>query len=207
MNVTPREALAMVERVVRADTGVEEGMRRLAAYCQVKHPSPVWGEILALDIRSDIRALRSWLEEVMVEEPPDPRIEALWFGLYDAILRNGREYCAMYVSGATRFDPADRTAEWAEWAPDAYMPASRYAKSEVLQEISNLAHGAGLEARELAAQVLCLGYACLAIREVCASMNRSIFLGGRPSRAVAVGFDGGGHVVVRTLDSPPPEDA
>lgn len=173
-----------VSKVIASATNVREGLSRLLDYCQTRWPHDVWQRIKELEIRDDIEKLDTWLNQVLTEEPPQSEIKAFWFGLYNPVLENGQATCRLYISGSTRFDANDTNVDWACWREDSYIPQGRYAPSRVLTQIYAL-----LTDTELVAAgeyVLCLGYACLAVKHIFSHAPKS----------VAVGFDMGDFIMM-----------
>ncbi len=184
------KAYEFVERTVESGSGVVDGMADLIGYCEKKKRNAVWKEIRQLNFNDDVGRLREWLVKVLSAEPPANEIKAFWFGLFNPVLDDGRVSCCLYVSGSTRFDELD----WACWADDSYVPDGRYADSKVLDEIYSLTNEKGV--RDIAEYVLCLGYACLAVKYLCETVPLNLLLGSKDRRAVAVGFDSGDEILI-----------
>jgi len=183
-------AYEFVKRTVESGSGVVDGMSDLIGYCEKKKRNVVWKEIRQLNFNEDVERLREWLVEVLYAEPPANEIKAFWFGLYNPVFDDGRVSCCLYVSGSTRFDEAD----WACWADDSYAPDGRYADSKVLDEIYSLTNEKGVG--DIGEYVLCLGYACLAVKHLCETIPSELLFGSRGTRAVAVGFDSGDEILI-----------
>src|SRR5262245_35287050 len=184
------KAYDFVKRTVESGNGMSDGMTELIGYCEKKKPNDVWGKIRKLNFKDDRDRLREWLVEVLSKEPPANEITAFWFGLFNPALDDGRVSCCLYVSGSTRFDEVD----WACWGDDSYVPDKRYADSKVLDEIYSLTNKQGLG--DIGEYVLCLGYACLAVKDLCETVPPELLLGSRDKRAVAVGFDSGDEILI-----------
>ena len=182
-------AYEFVKRTIESGSGVADGMMGLIGYCEKKKPNVVWKKIRRLNFR-DAEGLREWLVELLSAEPPANEIKAFWFGLFNPALDDGRVSCCLYVSGSTRFDEAD----WACWADDSYAPDGRYADSKVLDEIYSLTNEKGVG--DIGEYVLCLGYACLAVKHLCETIPSELLFGSRGTRAVAVGFDSGDEILI-----------
>src|SRR5215216_5601249 len=113
-------------------------MSQLVNYCDVNFPNSLWVKIRNLDFESDITKLKSWLENVLSNEPPSQEINGFWFGLYNPVLDNGEVSCRLYISGSTKFSREDETGDWAAWDESSYIPEGRYADSNVLHQIFRL---------------------------------------------------------------------
>jgi hypothetical protein len=183
-------AYEFVKRTVESGSGVVDGMMDLIGYCEKKKRNFVWKEIRQLNFNKDVERLREWLVEVLSTEPPANEIKAFWFGLFNPMHDDGRASCCLYVSGSTRFDEAD----WACWADDSYVPVGRYADSKILDEVYSLTNEKGVG--DIGEYVLCLGYACLAVKNLCETVPLELLLGSRDTRAVAVGFDSGDEILI-----------
>jgi hypothetical protein len=182
------------ERVVKSASSISNGMTQLLDYCEAASPSPAWSSIRRLDFEDDSANLRLWLEKVLSTEPPSQDVNAFWFGLFNPVMEHGETSCGMYVSGSTTFDPEDETGEWAVPSDDSYLPEGRYAPSSVLREVYRLVTKNSVA--DIGEYVLCLGYACLAVRTIIRSVSPKLLLGERESRAIAVGFDSGDFIIL-----------
>lgn len=189
------EAHEHVKAVVDRAANVRAGMEQLLSYCARLQPFEGLAAMAALDFEDDQKLLRKWLVEVLTDEPPPEWIKAFWFGLADRAIDNGGTTCCLYVSGSTEYDPQDQAFDWA--SDPEYFPDRRYAPSRVLDAICQRLSSANPEARQLARYVLCLGYAALAVREVCNSIEAGLLVGEAGPRAVAVGFDAGDGLGIR----------
>lgn len=185
------------EQIVKSATTLRSGMTQLLDYCAANSPAPVWSSIPRLNFERDSAQLLRWLENVLSTEPPSEEINAFWFGLFNPILDNNEASCGLYVSGSTQFDPEDETGDWAVVSDDSYLPEGRYAASSVLQRIHRLVTED--DDGQIGEYVLCLGYASLAVREICRSLNPKLLLGQRQSRAIAVGFDSGDFIILDSV--------
>jgi hypothetical protein len=183
-------AYEFVKRTVESGSGVADGMMDLIEYCAKKKRNVVWKEIRQLNFDEDVEKLREWLVDALSAEPPANEIKAFWFGLFNPVLDDGRVSCCLYVSGSTRFDESD----WACWADDSYVPDGRYADSKVLDEIYSLTNEKGVG--DIGEYVLCLGYACLAVKHLCETVPTELLLGSRDTRGVTVGFDSGDEILI-----------
>jgi len=200
MDLDLATAFDFISRVALSEKKVKDGIVDLVDYCESQLPSNVWEQIRGLDFEGDVTRLAQWLEAVLTNEPPAENIQAFWFGLYNPITDDQDTSCDLYLSGSVDFDPEDETGDWTCWEQDSYLPDQKYAHSQVLDSIYKLV--AGKDEAEIGEYVLCLGYACLAIREVCDKIESRLLLGTRKWRGVAAGFDSGDFIVLgRIRDS------
>jgi hypothetical protein len=185
--------------VIQVSTlSVVEGMTLLLDFCQAALPLHDYETLRALPYDADSLSLRAWLTDVLTTEPPASEIRAFFFGLYEPYLEDGAPACQMYVSGSTRYDPQDRSGEWATWNADTYNPEKRYADSPVLTQLYRLVQprdeiqdiGFHDESHD-AEFLLNLGYAMLIVKNLCCSLPPALFLGQATERAVAMGYDSG----------------
>jgi hypothetical protein len=49
--------------------------------------------------------------------------------------------------------------------------------------------------------VLCLGYACLAVKHLCEVVPPDLWLGSKDKRAIAVGFDSGDDILIGEISA------
>jgi hypothetical protein len=197
VDFTVAETYGAVADLMRDETDVSSGMKRLLAHCNSLHHSAVWSEIAKLDFAADSAHLRRWLSDVLGTEPPGESVAAFWFGLFDGTTPDGGVVPQLYVSGSESYDPDDTSSGWA--CSPAYFPNGRYADSAVLRAISRMLVGAGEEISWLGSYVPPLGYATIAIADACRRLPPDALLGGRASRAVAVGFDSGDFITLPVI--------
>ena len=94
------ETYQFVRHVILSADGVEAGMLDLADYCEARQPGDLWQAVRRLDFAGDVARLCNWFEAVLSEEPPQERVEAFWFGLFNPVDANDDTSCGLYVSGA-----------------------------------------------------------------------------------------------------------
>jgi hypothetical protein len=179
-----------LRKVVKSGVDIKGGLLALVEYCARSCPSDEWSSVLELDFEQGVVTLRQWLEGVLTAEPPGEEIVALWFGLFNPVL-DGEDSCSLYISGSTWFDPEDQ--DWPCWRDDSYIPQGRYAHSLLLHHIYRIVQQDEGDVPWIGECILCLGYAWLAIIELCKTIPPSLWLGSRDGRVIAVGFDSG-HV-------------
>lgn len=172
--------LEQVERIVQSEINVQTGFSQLLEYSQAKWQHDIWRQVAELNVEEDVEQLNIWLQQVLAKEPPPDNIKAYWFGLFNPVLENGEVTCGLYVSGSTQFDSS--TSDWACRDEDSYLPEGRYANSQILRQIYSLV--ADTKVALAGEYVLCLGYACLAVKHI---FNNSL-------KPVVVGFDAGDFI-------------
>jgi hypothetical protein len=183
-----------VNQTVKSGVNIKLGMQELIDYCQKSCPDEEWNILKELDFTDDLSYLQNWLKEVLLTEPPPRDIQAFWFGLFNPILEDGQPTCDLYISGSVDFDPEDETGDWACWTETSYIPEQKYAKSKVLTQIYRTV--SQIKHKSMGEYVLCLGYASLAIVEICRRIDNHLLLGDSSARALAVGFDSGDFVLL-----------
>jgi hypothetical protein len=82
-----------IERVVKSDVPVTEGLLRVIQFCETARPHPDWSALRSLDIGGDLQQLQGWLETVMRPMPPPALVTGLWFGLFNPGHRAFRHPC------------------------------------------------------------------------------------------------------------------
>jgi hypothetical protein len=176
-------------KTLREEDSTSDGMDRLVDYCASQCPDPVWQRLRQLDTRRDVDGIVSWMEAVLLAEPPPHSINAFDLGLFDRSKDGVGFRCTLYVVGSERFSPSDPSGDWAV-AP-AYFPETRYAPSPVLASLSEEASRCRGEAQGLVSYLLCLGYAALAVKESSRALRANPKLVDTLSKPIAVGFDEG----------------
>ena len=194
MDFTVADTYGAVADLMRCDTDVVSGVKRLVEHCNGLCPSPVWNEIAALDFSGDSAYLKRWLHNLLETETPESSIVAFWFGIFDETGPDGRAFTRLYLAGSKSYESAEESSEWA--CSPAYFPQGRYADSKVLRSMSAILSAASEDTAWLGSYVLALGYASLAVAEACRQLPQDLLLGTRTSRAVAVGFDSGDFITL-----------
>ncbi len=166
-----RLGLRRLSRVSHFETLV----KRLVEHCAHLSPDPAWPEIGKLDLEGDAENLKTWIEKILITEPPSANIAASWFGIFDLLGPDGRASSSLYMAGAETYDPGD-DGSWA--CSPVYFPEHRYAESAVLRSISGLLAGRDNGVSWLGSYMLLLAYAALAVKKAERSSGR--YLASRP---------------------------
>lgn len=178
-----------IERVVKSDLPVAEGLLRIIHFCEGARPHPDWFALRALDVEGDLRLLQRWLETVMQTMPPPAPITGLWFGLFNPVAQ-GRVTADVHLIGAT-YDATDPDwlfrQRWGEDTPDS--------GSAVLDAIYQIAYGCEGGLGNDAEYPLCLAYAALVVRHLARIMG-PMLLGDAAQRVLNVGFDSGDFLCI-----------
>ncbi|MEM6676044.1 MAG: hypothetical protein AAF726_24555 [Planctomycetota bacterium] len=144
--------------------------------------------IREVDLLSDVLSVRDQLSVLLESEPPPSAIEALYFGLFDAVSENDVEEIGYYVAGIERFDPADGES----LCDPAWWPDGRYLVSSALQAVKsaelNAAAADQLSESEFLAYAGQLGAGLI--------VTRFSIRGLDDGRAVVVGFDSGDFATI-----------
>ena len=178
-----------IERVVKSDVPVTEGLLRVIQFCETARPHPDWSALRSLDIAGDLQHLQRWLESAMRSMPPPARVTGLWFGLFNPVVQ-GRVTADLHLIGApySADDPDWLFGQrWGEDTPEA--------GSAVLNAIYRVAYerenGLGNDAE----YPLCLAYAALVVRHLARLMGPTL-LGDAVHRVLNVGFDSGDFLCI-----------
>jgi len=83
MDFTVADTYGAVSDLMRFETDVVSGVKRLVEHCKSLCPDPVWDEIAALDCRGDSASLKRWLHDLLEAEIPESNIVAFFFGIFD----------------------------------------------------------------------------------------------------------------------------
>lgn len=178
-----------IERVVKSDVPVTEGLLRVIQFCETARPHPDWSALRSLDIGGDLQQLQRWLETVMRQMPPPAPVTGLWFGLFNPVVQ-GRVTADLHLIGApySANDPDWIFRQrWGEDTPDAI--------SAVLDAIYRVAYGRENGLGNDAEYPLCLAYAALVVRHLAKLMGPTL-LGDAAQRVLHVGFDSGDFLCI-----------
>jgi hypothetical protein len=182
-----------IKQSLAQSTTPTKGMELLLAYCEEVAPWSGWRHLYKLNYQEDLLSLKTWLESLLASDPPSDAIVAFWFGLFIGVLNeNDQEKIYLYLSGSTEYD--SETADWSGWREDSYLPDGRYVHSEVLNSCYRITSEGDEYVSDLGANLLCLGYACLAVRYLCQTITHIAGSGEIHSMAITVGFDDGDYI-------------
>lgn len=189
------QANKVVCEAASSGKSISECMTALLGYCKEVAPSPDWGKLSGLDYGVDQKLLEDWLRQTLISSRPADGVLAYYFGLFNS-KSGGKETIQLYISGSDEYDEDDDSADWA--SGPVYFPDNRYAPSKVLTQLYQ-SLPTDHNAFSIGEYVLCLGYACVAVRNLMQSIDLTLLLGGADERVVAVGFDEGDVVTVGKL--------
>jgi hypothetical protein len=178
-----------IQKVLGYSHSTQPSMNFLLEYCADSTESIAWRKISELDFEKDVKHLQNWLRKTLTAQPPAEFIQAFWFGLTNPVLNDGETSCDLYVSGSIHFDTNDPTGAWTHLDPTFYLPKGCYAQSAILDRIYYMIHQYGVV--DPGEYVLCLGYACLAVRAACSQIEKHLLYGFSGPRPIAVGFENG----------------
>jgi hypothetical protein len=178
-----------IQKVLGHSYSTQPSVNFLLEYCADTSESIAWRKISELDFEKDVKHIQNWLKKTFTAQPPAEFIQAFWFGLTNPVLNDGETSCDLYVSGSIHFDTNDPTGAWTHLDPTFYLPKGCYAQSTILDRIYYLIHQ--YKVVDLGEYVLCLGYACLAVRSACSQIEKHLLYGFSGPRPIAVGFENG----------------
>jgi len=186
----------LVSEAVRQTESVEAGMKRLLTVLCRRPQLSRLTTLKSYDFGFEAQRIESWLAGVLTLEPPQRRIKAYWFGLFNPV-RNGNTGADIYVVGADKFNPDDESFEWA--CDPVYEPRHRYCGSRANEDLFLATKALPPESQATAAYVLQLGFSALAVRRALHTIPRRLLLSGASTRAVAVGFDSGDALLLEPI--------
>jgi len=198
--VNVNRVFGIISELASSSLPISEKMGRVIAVCSQEHPHSDWSDLSVIPYDEDSAKLHSWLPRVMASEPPPFKIRGLWFGI-GTFLVDGRETADMHVIGSNRYDPNDRSQDWAVRA--GYRPENGVAESMALDQIHRIAYRSAESLENDAEWSLCLAYAVFAVSQLLRSATPALF-GSDTDVGVVVGFDEGdsltlGYVTVHGL--------
>jgi hypothetical protein len=173
----------VVKDIIATSSSVREGVERLLAYFEQRHPHPVWKRMAALDYEGDAGAIQAWF----VGQLPFPEaVEVLWFAFWD-------ETEGFDLRGSTTWSKDPENWDW--WYSDDFRGQSY--ESAVLVQMHALArevedptvfpHPKG-GVWDLMEYLLTIGYIGLVGAQVFRNTDRRQLLGGRDERWCVTGF-------------------
>lgn len=174
-------------------------------------PERTWGEITAcvlphlpqvahqaaerVDLAEDVDALVTQLTRVLQHEPPEPKVNGLYFGIAELVAGdedagpdpNSPVMFTLYVSGSARYK---RTEE--DWPCDpAWWPEHRYFDIPAFTRLSKACPEGDTDAAWLVATGLIEPLSIVLVGEACRRVDAATLLGTARSRGIGSGFDSG----------------
>jgi hypothetical protein len=183
-----------IPNIVRQRLGVRESVAALVRSLAEDTPAPAWEKILALDFDADTAALVEWFEQLLAAEPPALEINALWFGLFNPVLEDGRTGSGLYAAGSERYG---RDREW--MVSPEWWPRRRYAPSTVQSVLPSIGYADGEDVGWLADYAVTLTHAASSVHALIHVLGPARILGDRASLAMAVGHDSGDGLLLGVL--------
>jgi len=186
----------MMDATAADQKPVREAMQPWFDYCRAVAPTyaDLWTELEQLPIEEDFKLLTNWVTSLLQDDPPQPEINGLWFGLCNISTEESDESCQLYLSGSTRFDKNDHYNEWP--INPEYWPENRYSPSKVMPVIYAKVEAIDGPENYLGECCLCHGYAASVVTNWCTGPTAEIVLGPDRLRGVGTGHDGGDHYII-----------
>lgn len=188
-------AIETITQLAPSRAAVSEKMADLIDVCEGQRRHADWIAMKQLPFDQDVSRIAQWWRGLLEEEPPELKLEGLWFGLFNPVLPDGSATADIHVSGSAAFDADDDTFEWA--ADIDYVPVNAEAKSQVLAHIYEWAHRSDTALHNVAEYPLALGFAAFAISQALRSVSN--VPAALANVGVAVGFDSGDGLLLGRL--------
>ncbi len=171
-----------VVKIANSAEDAATGWRLLVGYLEDRG-GEVLGELTRVDMQHDVDDVRRQVQGLLASEPPPSDLNAVYFGLFDALDSGDTETIGYYIAGVKAFDPDDGDS----LCDPAWWPEERYLTSHALDaikkvEVSARARGVR-DLRALLGYAGQLGAALLVSRFAVAGLF--------PSHRCVVGFDSG----------------
>jgi hypothetical protein len=186
-----------VKEIVAKDVTVAAGMKEIITFCKKNYEHADWMKFNGLEY-DETSEINNWIENVLKNDPIPPKINGLWFGLYNPCNDDGEASADIYIAGNDGFDKDDEDGEWA--VDPKYFPETRYLKSKILDKIYQIAYSYEDGLENTAEYALCFAYGCLITKYLLVKYSKSIISSKTKSIGVAVGFDSGDFLVIGELN-------
>ena len=135
------ESFDAVVRIVNSASGFEQAWSGLIQFFVDTLPPRTIDTLKTVAIGEDVSSVRRQLERLLTLEPPARALNALYFGLFDAISLDGKEEIGYYVTGVENFEDEDSLCA-ADWCPEG-----RYLRSQALKTLKKAESSASGETR------------------------------------------------------------
>lgn len=123
--------------LARAATSVRAGWASLVRYLEERSGESL-GKLADIDIDRDVENIHRQLQELVDSEPPPGDLNAVYFGLFDAVDDDDAEVIGYYIAGVKDFNPTDGDT----LCDPAWWPEGRYLESDALNAVKNAEHSA-----------------------------------------------------------------
>lgn len=195
MQIDTDRVFAAIEELVHDSGTISEKMNQVIDACEATFTHHGWRELRRLPYDSESTHLRSWISEVLNEQPPTFTIRGIWVGIANYLL-DSRETADMHFIASATYDSGDIDQTCAVGAE--YRPDDAEAASEVLDSIYDIAYRVHPTLENEAEWSLCLAYASFVIAHILRNETPAVF-GSSDEIGVVVGFDEGDNVTIGRL--------
>ncbi|HEV8482619.1 MAG TPA: hypothetical protein VGV87_03590 [Blastocatellia bacterium] len=127
-----------VVRIAQAAKDPGSGWTFLVSYLENRGGKAL-PQLATVDLQQDIRELRRQIQELLASEPPPRELNAVYFGLFDAVDDDGVEVIGYYVAGLKEFNPENGDS----LCNPAWLPEGRYLASTALDAVKEAEVSAG----------------------------------------------------------------
>jgi hypothetical protein len=187
-NFSQEESWAHFEQVFDAKLPIREAWKQIIDFHERVRPKPYWDALRKLDVETEQREMKEWLEQLATKSPIPADVLALWIGiskLWDE--ENAEEVYAIYVQGTDLY-----SRENLEWIADPiYEPEGGYAALDVLNQTDEIIRS-DEEDYTFLDWILPLAYCALTIDEIIRTrLNKKPFLKFNKLLFVTTGHDNG----------------
>jgi hypothetical protein len=186
-----------IQSLVHDGRTIAAKMNAVIDACEAAVPHLGWRDLRALPYDAESTHVRSWISEVLRNEPPPFTIRGIWFGIGNYLI-DGRETADMHIVASAAYDATDVDQNWAVYAE--YRPEHGEAESRILDSIYDIAYRVHPELENEAEWSLCLAYAAFAIAQMLRTETPAFF-GAADDIGVVVGFDEGDSLTIGSLTS------
>lgn len=77
------QAAHRIADLASRDVAIADAMRELIDWCSAQQPHDDWKSLRNLGFSAELERLRSWLDDVLSAEPPNPSVTGIYFGLFN----------------------------------------------------------------------------------------------------------------------------
>lgn len=179
------------------DMDVADAMRELIDWCSSKQPSDDWKRLRDLEFTAELGRLRTWLDDLLSEEPPNASASGIFFGLFNPQYDDDEGPVAdIYIAGGIYGDD-----DWLSAVKEHWWPNGRYARSQLLAQLYRIAYESPSSVGNNAEYPLVLGFGALAAKHLCLALKLKMVGERGGSRWIAVGFDSGDVLTLGQLSA------
>jgi len=177
------------ETVFNSRLPIKNAWNKIIDFHEQTSPNSYWSSLRNLDVESEQKDIKEWLEQLVTHSPVPNSVVALWLGI-TKFLENSKEVYVIYLIGSDAYNNND-----IDWATEpTYEPENKYGILGVLNQIDSIIKTGDKDDYSFLDWILPLAYCALTIDEIIRTkLEKKLFLKSRNKLFVSTGHDDGDY--------------